>query len=92
MSRSVLHDWECAIEELGGGNANQLLDIAQDIYNTGYVRGKNHATNVLEDIKTEIEEQVLESLSDCGDDWFASEKVNECLEIIDKALIGSTRL
>ena len=34
--------------------------------------------------RAEIEEQVLESLSDGGDDWFAAEKVNECLDIIDK--------
>ena len=38
----------------------------------------------LDSIRTEIEEQVLESLSDGGDDWFAVEKVNDCLEIIDK--------
>ena len=40
--------------------------------------------DALEKIRAEIEEQVLESLSDGGDDWFAAEKVNECLEIIDK--------
>ena len=34
----------------------------------------------LDKIRAEIEEQVLESLYD----WFAAEKVNECLEIIDK--------
>lgn len=39
---------------------------------------------VLDKIKAEIEEQVLESLSDGGDDWFAAEKVNECLDIIDE--------
>lgn len=39
---------------------------------------------VLDEIRTEIEEQVLESLSDGGDDWFTAEKVNECLDIIDK--------
>ena len=39
---------------------------------------------VLDKIGAEIEEQVLESLSDGGDDWFTAEKVNECLEIIDK--------
>ena len=39
---------------------------------------------VLDKIRSEIEEQVLESLSDGGDDWFSAEKVNECLEIIDK--------
>jgi hypothetical protein len=32
---------------------------------------------------------VLESLSDGGDDWFAAEKVNECLEIIDKYMAES---
>lgn len=40
--------------------------------------------DVLDRIRAEIEEQVLESLSDGGDDWFTAEKVNECLEIIDK--------
>lgn len=39
---------------------------------------------VIDKIRAEIEEQVLESLSDGGDDWFTAEKVNECLEIIDK--------
>lgn len=37
-----------------------------------------------ESIRTEIEEQILDSLSDGGNDWFTAEKVNECLEIIDK--------
>ena len=44
---------------------------------------------VLDKIRAEIEEQVLESLSDGGDDWFAAEKVNECLEIIDKYKVES---
>lgn len=39
---------------------------------------------VLDKIRAEIEEQVLENLSDGGDDWFVAEKVSECLEIIDK--------
>lgn len=38
----------------------------------------------LDEVKAEIEERVFESLSDGGDDWFAAEKVNECLEIIDE--------
>ena len=42
------------------------------------------ANGVLDKIRAEIEEQVLESLSDGGDDWFTAEKVNECLDIIDK--------
>lgn len=44
MSKSELHDWECAIEELSGNNADKMLDIAQDIYNTAFVRGKNYMT------------------------------------------------
>lgn len=42
MSKSELHNWECAIEKLSGGNADKMLAIAQDIYNTAYVRGKNY--------------------------------------------------
>jgi hypothetical protein len=44
MSKNELHDWEYAIEKLSGNNANKMLDIAQDIYNTAFVRGKNHMT------------------------------------------------
>jgi len=46
---------------------------------------------ILDKIRAEIEEQVLESLSDGGDDWFAAEKVNECLEIIDKYKAGNEK-
>ena len=42
MSRSELHDWECAIESLCGDNADKMLVIAQDIYDTAFVRGKNY--------------------------------------------------
>lgn len=41
MSRSMLHDWECAIERICGDKANEMLEIARDIYNTAYVRGGN---------------------------------------------------
>ena len=40
----------------------------------------------LQEIRQEIEDTVLESLSDSGDDWFAAEKVNECIDIIDRHL------
>lgn len=42
------------------------------------------ALSAIYDLRSEIEDQVLESLSDGGDDWFTAEKVNECLAIIDK--------
>lgn len=54
MSRSVLHDWECDIERISGDSVNEMLDIAQEIYNTGYVRGKNYMSWVYEDIREEI--------------------------------------
>jgi len=41
---SELHNWECDIEELSGDNADKMLDIAQDIYNTAFVRGRNSMT------------------------------------------------
>lgn len=41
MSRSELHNWECTIESLSGENADKLLAIARDIYNTAFVRGKD---------------------------------------------------
>lgn len=44
MSKSELHDWEYAIEKLSGNNADKMLDIAQDIYKTAFVRGRNSMT------------------------------------------------
>jgi hypothetical protein len=44
MSKNELHDWEYEIEKLSGNNADKMIDIAQDIYNTAFVRGKNHMT------------------------------------------------
>ena len=68
------------------------LDIYREPYNKGYEDGvmatskdaKIYVDDTLDEIRGEIKEQVLESLSDGGDDWFAAEKVNDCLEIIDK--------
>lgn len=39
MSRSLLHDWEGSIEK-NKNNTEELLKIAEDIYNTAYIRGK----------------------------------------------------
>ena len=54
-------------------NVQELIDAINELWEER-----------LNKIRAEIEEQVLGSLSDGGDDWFAAEKVNECLEIIDK--------
>ena len=56
--------------------------IEIDLYSV--IKQKYIEREVLDEIRAEIEEQVLESLSDGGDDWFTAEKVNECLDIIDK--------
>lgn len=39
MSKSLLHDWESSIEK-NKNNTEELLKIAEDIYNTAYARGK----------------------------------------------------
>lgn len=62
--------------------SNEYLDIAMNKVI------EQEVNKVLEDIKAEIE-QVLESLSDGGDDWFTAEKVNECIDIIDKHMRGT---
>ena len=59
----------------------KAINYDRNQYSKGYKDGVN---DTLDKIRAKIEEQVLESLSDGGDDWFAAEKVNECLEIIDK--------
>jgi hypothetical protein len=41
-------------------------------------------SRILQEIRQEIEDNVLETLSDGGDDWFTADKVNDCIEIIDK--------
>ena len=88
MSRSELHNWECAIEKLGGENANALLVIAQDIYNTGYVRGKNYELSVIEDIKAEIEskEREVEFMNDWNDGYNSA--IYDVLQLINKHISG----
>lgn len=59
MSRSLLHDWEYAIEKCcRENNQTGMIDIAEDIYNTAYVRGKNHSVKVkeaLDKLRAEID-------------------------------------
>ena len=58
MSRSLLHDWEydirrCCREDI----PMEMMDIAEDIYNTAYARGKNHSIEneeSLDKIRAEI--------------------------------------
>lgn len=60
MSRSKLHDWECAIKKLSGDNADKMLDVARDIYNTAFVRGKNYISLEQEPILDKIKADILE--------------------------------
>ena len=61
-----------------------IVPFGFELYQAGLMEMPKEMIEVLDKIRAEIEEQVLESLSDGGDDWFTAEKVNECLEIIDK--------
>lgn len=38
----------------------------------------------LQEIVERIEKEVLDTLSDGGDDWFAASKINDVLNIINK--------
>ena len=40
--------------------------------------------NILKEIIERIENEVLDTLSDNGDDWFAASKVNDVLDIISE--------
>lgn len=42
MSKSLLHDWESSIEK-NKNNTEELLKIAEDIYNTAYASAKANA-------------------------------------------------
>lgn len=79
MSRTELHNWECVIESLCGDNADKILAIAQDIYNTAYVHGKNYMSLeqelTLNEIRADIEE--VEIYDGCFIDR------DDVLEIID---------
>ena len=41
-------------------------------------------TDKLPEIVDRIQKEVLDTLSDGGDDWFAAEKINEVLDIINE--------
>lgn len=89
MSRSELHDWECTIEELSGGNADKMLDIAQDIYNTAFVRGKN-SVSWEQPRWIPIDERLPEPQKEFGDknfsDWvLVSIKINPYQSIVCSA-------
>lgn len=72
--------------EHGSESIVKLLEEAADTIEqlAAKVRENNAYQKAFADIKAEIDEKVLENLSDGGDDWFTAEKVNECLAIIDK--------
>lgn len=96
MSRSELHDWECAIEKLSSDNADKMLAIAQDIYNTAFVRGKN---DISEDcISRQAAIDALHRGEGCGNicrraiERFPSTESAELKAIREQALICSTEL
>lgn len=44
--------------------------------------GESDIKEKLQEIIGRLESEVLDKLSDCGEDWFAATKVNEVLDII----------
>ena len=38
--------------------------------------------DILQEIIQRIESEILDKLSDCGEDWFTADKVNEAVDII----------
>ena len=97
MSRSLLHDWECAIDKCcRENNLTGMIDIAEDIYNTAYVRGKNNSIDgkeVLDKIRAEIEQaadkqlQIAMGVSDLNERYAHIQMDNayrHSLNIIDK--------
>jgi len=57
-----------------------IQDKLADAYNMAIA-----SLEAWQSVRQEIED-ILETLSDGGDDWFTAEKLNEALEIIDKHL------
>lgn len=93
MSRSLLHDWESSIENL----FVEMNKIAEDTYNTAYVRGKNHSNvlEVLDKIRAEIKEKfegcdICEWLEDYDyeenniSEYQSVGDIEDILQIIDK--------
>lgn len=65
-----------------------LIDNPNVTLDSKYIEAEKMAIKSLEEwekVKAEIED-MLETLSDGGDDWFTAEKLNDVLAIIDKHL------
>lgn len=65
MSRSLLHDWEGSIER-NKNNTEELLNIAEDIYNTAYTRGKASTKRPQGECRTCIHRDPEDKKCDCG--------------------------
>lgn len=83
MSRSELHNWECAIEELSGDNADKMLVIAQDIYNTAFVRGKNYMSLEQQPTTKDVLNQLKDEIYDKGFNSPLMNPIFTCTEIIE---------
>ena len=45
---------------------------------------KMDTKEILEEILSRIESEVFETLSDCGDDWFTTDKVSQTMDIVSE--------
>lgn len=79
MSRSLLDDWEydirrCCREDI----PMEMMNVAEDIYNTAYTRGKNHSVKALDKIKAEIEQDAFKDEN--GSKYIFVNRVNQILD------------
>ena len=61
-----------------------LADASGEIYAMPAVEIDDIVSETLKEIVKRIETEVWDTLSDSGDDWFASSKVYDAMEIIKK--------
>ena len=59
-----------------------LADASGEIYAMSSVETNTIVSETLKEIVKRIEKEVWDTLSDSGDDWFASAKVYDAMEII----------
>jgi hypothetical protein len=59
-----------------------LADASGEIYAMPSVETNTIVSETLKEIVKRIEKEVWDTLSDSGDDWFASAKVYDAMEII----------
>ena len=73
LTRNEVFYWfRCEKCDVDSGKG-RTVDLAKERWNT---------RKPMENIIERIENEILEELSDCGDDWFTAEQINKAIEIV----------